>query len=100
MLLDAYETVHREQPIADRRFQAIHAHLSRPEDRRAGPRARRGRRAPARGHLPRELDRILAPGEADRLWPLRSYLDEGVRVAGSSDAPLHPYQPLRGVWAR
>jgi predicted amidohydrolase YtcJ len=99
VLLDAYETVHHEQPLADRRFQAIHAHLSRPEDRA---------RARALGVVvvpqPVAISRaawtgILAPGEADRLWPLRSYLAEGVHVAGSSDAPLHPYQPLRGIWS-
>ncbi|HEY7066499.1 MAG TPA: amidohydrolase [Chloroflexota bacterium] len=99
VLLDAYETVHREQPLDGRRFQAIHAHLSRPADRA---------RARALGVVvvpqPVAISRanwtgILAPGEADRLWPLRSYLDEGVHVAGSSDAPLHPYEPLRGVWS-
>ncbi len=99
VLLDCYEAVHRERPLADRRFQAIHAHLSRPED---------GARARALGVVvvpqPVAISRstwtgILAEGEADRLWPLRSYLDAGVRLAGSSDAPLHPYEPLRGIWS-
>jgi predicted amidohydrolase YtcJ len=99
VLLDCYEAVHRERPIADRRFQAIHAHLSRPEDRA---------RARALGVVvvpqPVAISRaswlgILAEGEAERLWPLRAYLDAGVRLAGSSDAPLHPYAPLRGIWS-
>jgi predicted amidohydrolase YtcJ len=33
-----------------------------------------------------------------RATPLRSWLDGGVIVAGGSDAPATPYQPMLGIW--
>jgi predicted amidohydrolase YtcJ len=100
VLLDCYAAAHAEASIADRRFQVIHAHLMRPADRQ---RARAlgvvvvpQPAAVARGAW---AESVLGAERASQAWPLRSYLDAGLTLAGGTDAPLYPYQPLYHVWA-
>jgi predicted amidohydrolase YtcJ len=100
VLLDSYAAADADASIADRRFQAIHAHFMRPEDRQ---RARAlgvvvvpQPAAVARGAW---AEPVLGAERAGEAWPLRSYLDAGLTLAGGSDAPLYPFEPLYSIWA-
>ena len=33
------------------------------------------------------------------LYTFKSFVDEGLKVSGSSDAPVEPHSPLLGIWA-
>lgn len=41
--------------------------------------------------------RNYGPERGGRMFPLRSFLDAGIQVAGSSDAPVSAHEPLRAV---
>jgi hypothetical protein len=41
----------------------------------------------------------LSPERARYTYPLRSFLDAGVPIAGGSDSPVSSYQPLIGIQA-
>ena len=43
------------------------------------------------------LNRWYGPARTERMFAHRSFLDAGVTVAGSSDHPCGPYEPLVGV---
>jgi predicted amidohydrolase YtcJ len=43
------------------------------------------------------LNRWYGPDRAERMFAHRAFLDAGVTVAGSSDHPCGPYEPLVGV---
>ena len=53
-------------------------------------------RAVARGAW---AEPVLGAKRAGQAWPLRDYLDAGLHLAGGSDAPLYPYEPLYSIWA-
>jgi predicted amidohydrolase YtcJ len=101
LALDTFARVHRETPIDDLRFTLIHAYLwPSAENRRAAhglgvvvaPQpSMQERFAPV-------LARRFGWGAIAEATPLRSWLDAGVTVAGSSDSPITPFQPLRGIW--
>jgi predicted amidohydrolase YtcJ len=44
-------------------------------------------------------DRYLGPVRARRSYNARAQIDHGARVAFGSDAPIEPYDPLRGIFA-
>jgi predicted amidohydrolase YtcJ len=100
MALDAFEAAHRQRPITDQRFQLIHAHQAQEAD---WGRAREMGVVivPQPSAIPRGTwaDRLFGPRRANRMWPLRGFLDAGLLVAGSSDAPVYPHQPLVGMWS-
>jgi predicted amidohydrolase YtcJ len=101
LLLDAYERANARAPIRERRFQAMHAHLTRPEDRRRM--AELGvvvvPQPPAITARAKVGRAVLGQERAERLWPLRDFFDRGVVVAGSSDAPIYAINPLLGIWS-
>jgi predicted amidohydrolase YtcJ len=43
--------------------------------------------------------RTVASPQARHLFPFRTFIDEGVHVAGSSDGPIVPPNPMLGVYA-
>ncbi len=108
ILLNAYEAVHRETPIAGRRFTLTHANFLTGE---AIARAARlgvvADMQPAWYHFDGPaLSKVLGAGRMGTLQPYRSILDAGVVVAGGSDhmikfdprEPVNPYAPFFGMW--
>jgi len=108
VFLDLLETLNREQPIAQSRSHWIHASFQSPQA------IRRARQigvladvqaawlyldAPA-------LENVFGYDGLRYFFPLRSYLDAGVIVAGGSDhmighdknKAINPYNPFLGMW--
>lgn len=106
--LDACEALNRERPIAPSRSHLIHASFQSPEAiqrmKRLGiladvQAAWLNLDAPA-------LEKIFGDAGLRYFFPLRSYLDAGVIVAGGSDhmilhdknRAVNPYNPFHGLW--
>ncbi len=108
ILLDAYEAVHQEMPITDRRFTLTHANfLSGEAIQRAAKLGVVVDMQPAWYHYDGPaLSQILGPERMANLQPYRAILDAGVIVAGGSDhmikldprESLNPYDPFLGMW--
>jgi predicted amidohydrolase YtcJ len=98
LLLDTFDRSPSRRPGS---LQVIHAHLPRPDDvgRLAAAKAvvvPQPQAIEARGD---DVERLLGHERAGRLWPLRSFLAASVTVAGGSDAPIYPIDPLRAIAA-
>ena len=108
ILLDAYEWVDRDLPIAGRRFTLTHANfLSGEAIRRAARLGVVAGMQPAWYHFDGPaLAGVLGPERMARLQPYRSIIDAGVVVAGGSDHMIkfdarqatNPYDPFFGMW--
>ena len=108
MLLDAYEAVNLDVPIAGRRFALTHANfLSGPAIRRAATLGIVADMQPAWYHFDGPaLANVLGVPRMESFQPFRSILDGGVIVAGGSDhmmkfdarEAVNPYDPFFGMW--
>jgi len=101
LVLDTYARVLAEYPGEDRRFRVEHAQHLRPQDI---PRFRELNVIPSMQPTHCTSDMRWAQGRigAERLpgaYPWRSLLDTGVVIAGGSDFPVEPPDPLQGVQA-
>jgi hypothetical protein len=106
--LDTMEALDKERPIAASRSHWIHASFQSPE---ALQRARRlGVLAdvqPAWLYLDGDaLERVVGSEGMRYFFPLRSYIDAGIHIAGGSDHMIgwdkntatNPYNPFLGMW--
>jgi predicted amidohydrolase YtcJ len=108
LFLDTMEALDREKPIAPTRSHLIHASFQSPEAiarmKRLGIAADVQAAwlycdAPA-------LEKVFGYEGLRYFFPLRSYLDAGVHVAGGSDhmigydknRAVNPYNPFHGMW--
>jgi predicted amidohydrolase YtcJ len=108
LFLDTVEALDREKPIAPTRSHLIHASFQSPEAiarmKRLGIAADVQAAwlycdAPA-------LEKVFGYEGLRYFFPLRSYLDAGVHVAGGSDhmigydknRAVNPYNPFHGMW--
>jgi predicted amidohydrolase YtcJ len=108
LFLDTVEALDREKPIAPTRSHLIHASFQSPEAiarmKRLGIAADVQAAwlycdAPA-------LEKVFGYEGLRYFFPLRSYLDAGVHVAGGSDhmigydknRAVNPYNPFHGIW--
>ena len=108
ILLDAYEAIHREIPLTERRFALTHANFL--TDEAIGRASALGvviDMQPAWYHYDGPaLARVLGSRRMATLQPYKSILEAGVIVAGGSDhmikfdprASLNPYDPFLGMW--
>lgn len=107
-LLDVFEALDREKPIAPTRSHVIHGSMQNPESldrmKRLGIAANV---QPGWLHYDAPaLERVF--GERNLRWffPMRGYLDRGIPAAGGSDHMLghdknrsvNPYNPFFGMW--
>ena len=101
MCLDAFERAQARMPRVDHRHRIEHCGILRPD---------LIKRMAAQGVIPVSQPPFIAEfgdgflehlsAERSRLtYPLRSLLDAGIPVAGSSDSPVSSYQPLVGIQA-
>ncbi len=100
LVLDCYERVNRERPIADRRFVLVHCQF--PSEANMAAIKRLGAVVVTQTVFLYSMGlgyvRYLGPVLANQAIPLRRWLDAGVPVALGSDAPVNPYAPLLGLW--
>ena len=96
-VLDAYEAADRERSIKDKRWTIEHFFIARP-DQFARVRAL-GLAISAQDHLylaAPSVAKYWGRERAEQVTPMRTFLDQGFLVAGGTDSPLIPYNPL---WA-
>ncbi|TDC47376.1 amidohydrolase [Actinomadura sp. KC345] len=101
LLFDVLDHADRVAPVKPLRCQAIHAYLT-PSERNMADARRLGvvvatqptMQEQFAGRLIAQLGRDTAAAAT----PLASWHRAGVRLAGGSDSPVTPYQPLRGIW--
>lgn len=101
VVLDAFEAAQRAYPRTDARPRIEHCGLTRP-DQLARLRALGVVPVPQAVFIERTggaLVTALGPERADWAHRHRSFLDAGLTVPGSSDRPIAPGSPLRGIHA-
>ena len=95
MVLDSYEKVNADKPIAGRRWMIEHAFMAWPDH---FPRMKKlGLILSVQNHLylaGPSLVRYWGEKRAGRTTPVRDFLDQGFVVAGGSDSPVVPYPPM------
>jgi hypothetical protein len=85
-----------EQEPWDARHYVIHSDFSRPEDikkmgefgKRTGYELCLNVQSPIKWTISDFMETVVGPERAAYHWPLRTMLDNGIRVANSSDAPV------------
>jgi len=97
MVLDAYRLAHQAKPIDDKRWAIEHAFLANPQQIRAAKELNLV--MSVQDHLfvagPAFKNYLGAP-RANRITPLKTYVDAGLPVALGTDAPVIPVNPY---WA-
>src|SRR5437660_9387128 len=94
-VLDAYEAADRERSIRGRRWTIEHYFIARP-DQFARVRAL-GLAISAQDHLylaAPSVAKYWGRERAEQVTPMRTFLDQGFLVAGRTDSPVIPYNPL------
>ncbi|MDR0570356.1 MAG: amidohydrolase [Clostridiales Family XIII bacterium] len=101
MVLDCYEELARKHPSDDPRFRVIHCQITT-EDIMDRFRAL-GALAdiqPMFIHADmRVCEALIGEGRTKWSYNWKTLLEKGVRVSGSSDAPVEPFDPLYGIYA-
>ncbi|WP_314173706.1 amidohydrolase [Streptomyces winkii] len=99
LVLDAFEAAHRETPRPGLRHRIEHCSVV-DEDIVERMRKLGAIAVPFAGYVAYHgdaLNRWYGPDRTERMFAHRSFLDAGVTVAGSSDYPCGPFQPLLGI---
>ena len=101
LLFDVLDHADRVAPVKPLRCQAIHAYLT-PSERNMADARRLGVVVATQPTMQEQFaDRLISQlgrGVAGAATPLATWHRAGVRLAGGSDSPVTPFQPLRGVW--
>ena len=107
-LLDAFEALNRQRPIAHTRSHLMHASFQSPDSiRRAKQLGVLADVQPAWLYLDGPaLQKVFGNEGMKYFFALRSYLDDGVVFAGGSDHMIghgrndavNPYNPFLGIW--
>jgi predicted amidohydrolase YtcJ len=96
-VLDAYAAANRDQSIVGKRWSIEHFFIGEPDQY---PRVRElGLVISAQDHLYRagpSLVKYWGRERAAQVTPVRTFLDQGILVAGGTDSPVIPYNPF---WA-
>jgi len=102
LVLEAFDRVDRKRPIRELRFSLIHAYLW-PSPENIAAAARLGvvvaTQPPMQWRFAAGLSRRFGTERVGQATPIRSWLDGGVAVAGGSDGPGIPHEPLLGMWS-
>ncbi|WP_078888810.1 amidohydrolase [Streptomyces sclerotialus] len=99
LVLDAFEAARRELPRPGLRHRIEHCTLI-DDEILARMRALDAIAVPFAGYAAYHggaLNTWYGPERTERMFAHRSFLDAGVTVAGSSDYPCGPYEPLLGL---
>ena len=100
-VLEVFDGVNRNRQLAPLRFSLIHAYLW-PSAENVASAARLGvivaTQPPMQWRFAARLVEKFGAERIGQATPLRSWLDGGVVVAGGSDGPGIPHEPLLGMW--
>jgi len=100
-VLDVYERISAKKPINDKRFVMVHCQFPTRDTfekiRKLG--AVVTTQASFLYVMGSGYMKYLGKELADEAIPLRDWLDNGVPVALSSDAPVTSFNPLMGIWS-
>lgn len=101
LVLDAFETVNAETPVAPLRWTLIHMTLA---DAGQIERARRlglilAVQQPLIYALGAGWAKYWGAERAGRASPMKLFAGCGLPAGGGSDSPVTPYQPLLGIWS-
>jgi predicted amidohydrolase YtcJ len=99
LVLDAFETASREAPRPGLRHRIEHCSVIDPEIL-SRMKALGAIAVPFAGYVAYHggaLNTWYGASRTERMFAHRSFLDAGVTVAGSSDYPCGPYEPLLGI---
>jgi len=98
-VLDAYEAADRERSIKAERWTIEHWFIATPDQ---FPRARAlGLAISAQDHLylaAPSMAKYWGRSRAERVTPMRTFLDQGFLVAGGTDSPVIPYNPFWSLY--
>ncbi len=98
-VLDAYEAADRERSIRGRRWTIEHFFIARPDH---FPRVRALDVAvAAQDHLylaAPSVAKYWGRARAERVTPMRTFIDQGVLVGGGTDSPVIPYNPFWSMY--
>ena len=98
-VLDAYEAAERDQSIKDKRWTIEHFFIAHPDHL---PRVRAlGIAISAQDHLylaAPSMAKYWGRQRAERVTPMRTFLDQGFLVAGGTDSPVIPYNPFWSIY--
>src|SRR5438105_1842074 len=98
-VLDAYEAAERDQSIKDKRWTIEHFFIAHPDH---FPRVRAlGIAISAQDHLylaAPSMAKYWGRQRAERVTPMRTFLDQGFLVAGGTDSPVIPYNPFWSIY--
>lgn len=101
IVLSVFSSVNDDAPLRDLRYHLIHAYLW-PTQENIADAARMGIAVATQASMQYRFAPVLVKrmgAEAvGRATPIRDWMDAGVVVAGSSDSPVTPYEPLLGIW--
>jgi hypothetical protein len=107
-LLDAFEGVNRETPIAASRSHVMHGSFQSPEAiaRMKGMGVLADVQPAWLHHDGPALEKVFSDAGMKYFMPLRSYLEAGIKFAGGSDhmighdknSAVNPYNPFMGMW--
>lgn len=101
LLFDVLDHADRVAPVKPLRCQAIHAYLT-PSERNMADARRLGVVVATQPTMQEQFaDRLISQLDretAASATPLATWHRAGVRLAGGSDSPVTPFQPLRGIW--
>jgi predicted amidohydrolase YtcJ len=96
-VLDAYEAADRDRSIKGKRWSIEHFFIARPDQ---FPRVKAlGLAVSAQDHLDLaapSMAKYWGRARAEEVTPVRTFLDQGLLVAGGTDSPVIPYNPF---WA-
>ena len=96
-VLDAYEAADRDRSIKGKRWTIEHFFIARPDH---FPRVKAlGLAVSAQDHLylaAPSMAKYWGRARAEQVTPVRTFLDQGLLVAGGTDSPVVPYNPF---WA-
>jgi predicted amidohydrolase YtcJ len=99
LVLDAFEAAQREAPRPGLRHRIEHCSVI-DQEILARMKALDAIAVPFAGYVAYHggsLNRWYGPDRTSRMFAHRAFLDAGVAVAGSSDYPCGPYEPLLGI---
>jgi len=98
-VLDAYEAADKEQPIADHRWTVEHAFIARPEQ--IARMKKLGLILSVQDHLylaAPVLKKYWGAERANRVTPLKTYLDNGFLLVGGTDSSVVPFNPFWEIY--
>ena len=98
-MFDAYEAANAERPIAGERWAVEHAFLAGPSEIERMKQL--GLILSVQDHLylaAPALKKYWGRERAERVTPLKTYLDAGFLVAGGTDSPVVPFNPFWEIY--